>query len=151
MQVWHVLHVAIAENTERKKSPKIRHLAPLHNFVGLYLHNEGTYRQSEKTYYTSSTCPHNMANFGPLTAEIGSGVWDTPAKFQRVSRLGGTLVLGVSQTLQRWTNGATYIYSAGRPTLGIGPHSSFFSSPNFNGRRLDVYHTSTHGVALVRI
>jgi len=29
--------------------------------------------------------------------------------------------------------------------------SSFFSSPNFRGRRLDVYRTSTHGVALVRI
>ena len=26
-----------------------------------------------------------------------------------------------------------------------------FSSPNLSGRRLDVYHTSTHGVALVRI
>ena len=26
-----------------------------------------------------------------------------------------------------------------------------FSSPNFSGRRLDVYHASTHGVALVRI
>jgi len=29
--------------------------------------------------------------------------------------------------------------------------SSFFSSPNLSGGRLDVYHTSTHGVALVRI
>ena len=29
--------------------------------------------------------------------------------------------------------------------------SSFFSSPNLSGRRLDVYHTSVHGVALVRI
>jgi len=28
---------------------------------------------------------------------------------------------------------------------------SFFSSPNLSGRRLDVYHTLTHGVALVRI
>jgi len=28
---------------------------------------------------------------------------------------------------------------------------SFFSSPNLSGRRVDVYHTSTHGVALVRI
>ena len=27
----------------------------------------------------------------------------------------------------------------------------FFSSPNLSGRRVDVYHTSTHGVALVRI
>jgi len=29
--------------------------------------------------------------------------------------------------------------------------SSFFPSPNLSGHRLDVYHTSTHGVALVRI
>jgi len=27
----------------------------------------------------------------------------------------------------------------------------FFSSHNLSGRRLDVYHTSTHGVALMRI
>jgi len=29
----------------------------------------------------SSTCPHNMANFGRLTAEIGLGVCGTPANF----------------------------------------------------------------------
>jgi len=36
------------------------------------------------------------------------------------------------------------------PTLGIGPHSSsiLFSSPNLSSCRLNVYHTSTHGVAL---
>ena len=28
---------------------------------------------------------------------------------------------------------------------------SFFPSPNLSGCRLNVYHTSTHGVALVRI
>ena len=27
----------------------------------------------------------------------------------------------------------------------------FYSSPNLSGRRLDVYHTSTHDVALLRI
>ena len=27
----------------------------------------------------------------------------------------------------------------------------FFSSPNLSGRILDVYHTSTHGVGLMRI
>jgi len=27
----------------------------------------------------------------------------------------------------------------------------FYSSPNLSGRRLDIYHTSTRGVALVRI
>ena len=35
--------------------------------------------------------------------------------------------------------------------LPCGYYLSFFSSPNLSGRRLDVYHTSTHGVALVRI
>jgi len=35
--------------------------------------------------------------------------------------------------------------------LPCGFYLSFFSSPNLSGRKLDVYHTSTHGVALVRI
>jgi len=48
----------------------------------------------------------------------------------------------------------------GRPalqmrTLYFGPVVSsifyLFSSPNLSGRRVDVYHTSTHGVALVQI
>jgi len=40
------------------------------------------YRQSEKNLLNSNispTCPHNMANFGPLTAEIGLVVCGTPA------------------------------------------------------------------------
>jgi len=42
------------------------------------------YRQSEKNLLSSnisSTCAHNMVNFGPLAAEIVSGVWGTPATF----------------------------------------------------------------------
>jgi len=54
---------------------------------------------------TSPTCPHNMVNFGPLMAEISSGLWGTPANFNgfRVfaALLHGTLVVGVSQTLRR--------------------------------------------------
>jgi len=46
-----------------------------------------------------------MVNFGPLTAEIGSGVWDIPANFNEfrvlAALLHGTLVMGVSQTLRR--------------------------------------------------
>jgi len=46
-----------------------------------------------------------MVNFGPLMAEIGSGVWGTPANFNGFSvfaaLLHGTLAVGVSQTLQR--------------------------------------------------
>jgi len=40
--------------------------APLHNFVGLYLHNWNTYWQSEKKLLKQQylpTCPYNMVNF----------------------------------------------------------------------------------------
>jgi len=36
----------------------------------------------------SPTCPHNMVNFGPLAAEIGSLVWGTPANFNGFTRFG---------------------------------------------------------------
>ena len=39
----------------------------------------------------------------------------------------------------------------GRPLYFCPVVSIFFSSPNLSGRRLNVYHTSTLGVALVRI
>jgi len=52
----------------------------------------------------SPTCPRNMVNFGPLTAEICSGVWGTPANLNEYRVLAAllhcTLVVGVSQTLQ---------------------------------------------------
>jgi len=62
---------------------------------------------------TSSASPDNMVNFGLLRAQICWRVWHTPANFNGlrvlVALLHGTLVVGVSQTLQRWTEGATYI------------------------------------------
>ena len=116
------------------------------------------YRQSEKNLLSSNispTCPHNMVNFGPLAAEILSLVWDTPGTFNvfRVlaALLHGTLVVGVSQTAA--LNSGRHLYSAGRPSRWALAHISslLFSSPNLSGRGLDACHTSTHGVALVRI
>jgi len=53
---------------------------------------------------TSFTYPHNMANFGPLTADTGSGIWGTPKDFNGFRVLAalmhGTLVVGISQTLR---------------------------------------------------
>jgi len=49
-----------------------------------------------------------MANFGPLTAEIGSGVWGTPNNFNEfrvwaalLHGNAGNLQVGASQTLRR--------------------------------------------------
>jgi len=123
----------------------------------------------------SSTCPYNMANVGPLMAEIGLPVWGTPANFngfrvlalslQRrhspeanhtlhdvwpspglvhyvcifggsclvaefcqvqssvhvqnlhspifIASLHSTPVVGASQTLRHWAEGATYIRQGG--------------------------------------
>jgi len=78
------------------------------------------YRQSEKNLLSSNisyTCPHNMVNFSPLAAEIVSLVWGTPANINGfgilAALLHGTLVVGVSQTLRRWTEGAPYIRQRG--------------------------------------
>ena len=73
----------------------------------------------------SSTCPHNMVNFGPLAAEIFWRVWGTPANFngfhvaswQRYCTAfqywTSTKLCGVNQTLRCWTEGATYIRQGG--------------------------------------
>jgi len=74
----------------------------------------------------SPTCAHNMVNIGPLTAEICWRVLGTAANFNGFRLLAaflhGTVVVGVSQTLRRWTEGATYIWQVGhhvvhRPTF----------------------------------
>jgi len=66
------------------------------------------YRQSEKNLLSSNitpTRPYNMVNFGRLAAENLSLVWGTPANLNwfRVlaALLHGTLIVGVSQSLQR--------------------------------------------------
>ena len=50
------------------------------------------YRQSEKNLLSTNTaytmsCPDNTVKFGPLTAEILSGVWGTPTNFNGFSVL----------------------------------------------------------------
>ena len=61
----------------------------------------------------SSRCPHNMVILGLLAAQIGLPVWGTPANFNGFRVLAALLhdsqVLSVSQTLRRWTEGATYV------------------------------------------
>jgi len=175
MQVWNVLHT-LAANTGRKKSSKNHHLgtiAQICRAISLQLRQISTIGKNLLSSNTSSTCYHNVVNFGPLAAQIDLVVWGIPANFNGfcvlAALLHGRQVLGVSQTLRRWTEGATYIRQGGHhvghwPTFlwnRAGPTIifsscgfyllSFLSSPNLSRRRLDVCHTCTHGVALVRI
>jgi len=115
MQVW-----CAARSSLEMQDPKNRHLSTIAQHclaISSQLRHVSTIGKNLLNSNTSSTCPDNMVNFGPLTAEISSGVWDTPANFNGFRVLAalvhGTLVLGVSQTLRSWTEGTTYIWQGG--------------------------------------
>jgi len=74
----------LAGNTGCKKSPKIRHLgtiAQLCRAASSQLRNVSTIGKNLLNNNTSSRCARYVANFGPLTTDISSGVWGTPANF----------------------------------------------------------------------
>jgi len=112
----------LAENTGRKKnakkSPYRHHRTTL---LGCIFATKECIDNRKKmlSSNTSSTCSHNMVHFGPLTADIGSGVWGTACKFKRVSRLGSVTALHSSSGRQpnlAALNRGRHLYSAGRPS-----------------------------------
>jgi len=139
MQVWNVLHAACWKyrtQKSRQKSPSGHHRTILSGYYySLLRHKAATSNTYNAIYSTkhkstqlrhvstigknllssnmSSRCAHNMVNVGPLTAEIGSGVWSTPGNFNGfrflAALLHGCQVVSVRQTLRRWTEGATYL------------------------------------------
>jgi len=121
MHVWNVPHVA-RWKYRMQKSLKNRHLhtiAQLCRAISLQLRHVLTIG---KKHVKQQHLPHMSPQYGewwycPLTAEICWRVWGTPANFNRfrilAALLHGTLVVGVSQTLWRWADGATYIWQGG--------------------------------------
>jgi len=109
MQVWNVLHAA-RWKCRTQKSPKKRHLRIIVQFcraIFSQLRHISTIGKKllSSNANVSSTCPHNMVNFGLLAAEIGLIVWGTPANFNgfRVlaALLHGTLVAKLCGVEQR--------------------------------------------------
>jgi len=97
----------IAEKHRTQKIAKIRHLgtiAQLCRAVSSQLRHASTIGKKVLNINISSICSHNMANFGPLTAEIVSIVWGTPANFNEFRVLASLLQrrrsLDANQTLQ---------------------------------------------------
>ena len=110
----------LAANTGCKKVAKNRHLgtvAQLQRAISSQIRYVSTIGKKLLNSNMFSTCPYNMVNFSPLVAEILSLVWGTPANFNvfhvLAALLHGTLVVGVSQTLRRWTEGVIYIRQGG--------------------------------------
>jgi len=127
IEILIMLHsLKIQDAKTAKNSPSGHHRTTLSG----YIFASKALIDNRKNLLNSSiytTFPYNMANLGPLAAEICWKVWGTPANFNwfRVlaALLHSTLLVGVIQPLQCWTEGATYIWQGGI-TLGIGPHSS---------------------------
>ena len=115
----------------RQKSPSGHHRTTLSGYIFATTARIDN-RKKLLSSNISSTCPHNMVNFGPLAAEIVSLVWGTPGNFNGFRVLAvllhGTLVVGVSQTAA--FNRGRHLYSAGRPSRWALAHIfSFFLVP----------------------
>jgi len=82
MQVWIVPQEA-RWKYRAQKWRKNHHLRTITTLLG-YIFASKAYIDNRKNLLNSNssfTCPHNIANFSPLAAEIGSGVCGTPANF----------------------------------------------------------------------
>ena len=112
MQVWNVLQAA-RWKCRTQKNRHLRTSVQLCRAISSQLRHISTIGKNLLSSYTSSRCSHNIVNFGLLASEIGPVVCGTPANFNgfRVlaALLHGNQVVGVSQTLRRWTEAATYV------------------------------------------
>ena len=106
----------------------------------MLFHNSASmYTVSQKTIHYNSV--HNFAKcFYWLTVYMTQVT--TLKKWQKLPPDPGVVMAALCNR-----GGPLYFF----PVISIFFYLSFFSSPNLSGRRLDVYHTLTHGVALVRI
>jgi len=136
MQVWNMLRAACWKYSTQKwckKSPSGHHPTTLSGYIFATKACIDNWKKNLLSSNISSTCPHNMVNFGPLAAEVVSLVWGTPANFNGsrglAALLHGTLVVGVSQTLRRWTEGVTYIGQGGHH---VGYWPTFLAAAPFH-------------------
>jgi len=120
MQVWNLLHTARWKcRTQKiaKKSPSGHHHTTLSGYIFTAKARIDSRKKNLLNSSVSPRCPPSMVNISPLAAEICWQVWGTHANFNGfcvlAALLPGTLVVGVSQTLRRWTEGASYIRQGG--------------------------------------
>ena len=89
----------------RQKSPSGYHRTTLTGYIFATKACIDNRKKKLLSSNMSSTCPHNMVNFGLRAAEIGLPVWGTPPNFNSIrvlaALLHGSKVVSVSQTLRR--------------------------------------------------
>ena len=121
----------LAENRARKTVAKNRHLgtiAQLCRAISSQIRHVLTIGKNLLSSNTASTCPHNMANFGPLTAEIGWPVWGTPANFNGFASYSVTARHSSSGRQPNFValDRGRHLYSAGRRSRWALAHISSY-------------------------
>ena len=113
-----------------KNSPSGHHRTTLSGYIFATKARIGN-RKKVLNSNTSSTCPDNMVNFGPPTAEIGSGVWGTPVNSNGFHIL-AALLHGNSGRQPKFVvlNGGRHLYSAGDHHVGHWLTFIVFSASN---------------------
>jgi len=109
--------VRLAGNTGPTKLPKSRRLgtiAQLCRAISSQLRHVSTVGKTlVKQQYLPCYCPHNMGNLQPTNGWDWFGSLGHPGFLVLAALLHRTLVVGVSRTLRRWAEGATYIRQGG--------------------------------------
>jgi len=111
----------LAGNTGRKNDAKNRHLCTIAQLCRAQfsqLRHVSTIEKNLLNSNISSTCPYNIVNFCPLAAEIGSGVWGTPANFNGFRVLAALLHDTINERQPHFAalKRGRHLYSAGRPS-----------------------------------
>jgi len=123
MQVWNLLHAARWKCRTQKcqqKSPSGHQRTNLSGYIfATKAHIDNRKKTCSAAIYTSSTWPHNMVNFGLLTAQIQPVVWGTPANFNAFHVL-AALLHGIYSSGRQPNfaalNRGRHLFSAGRPS-----------------------------------
>ena len=114
-----------------QKSPSLHHRTNLSIYIFATKACIDNRKKNLLNSNISSTCPHNMVNFSPLSAETYWQVWGTPANFNRFHVLALLLhSTEVNQTLQDvWPSPGLihYIYIFG----GLLPSNGFLPAAKF--------------------
>ena len=108
---------------------KSRHLGTIPQFcraISSQLRHVPTIGKKLVKHQYLPICPHNMVNFGPLTAEIVSLVWSTPATFN-VFRVLAACSSGRQPNFAALNRGR-HLCSAGRPSRWALAHILVISS-----------------------
>ena len=113
-----MLHAARCKCRTQKRPQKSPsgHIAQICRAISSQLRHVSTIGKNLLSSNMSSTCSHNMVNFGLLVAEIGLSVWGTPANLNGFHVLAALLHGTGRQPNFAALNRGRHLYSAGRPS-----------------------------------